>query len=213
MTQDSQNELDRLISKLESKEKKRARLYTGVLATLTLAGLAFILWSTKQSMQLTSQATAVVSLKDSVAIQKVLLDSLKQRAARAAQARDQIDIGVANASRGRFSAALEAYDKAIDLDSTNSGAYALKGYLLLRKGENRLALDYLTRAVAMDPNMPWHRYNLALALWANGRKQEAVHEVSRLVKRNPEFLDIILNDGQFGPFRTSKEFRAVMGLG
>ncbi|MEK6816805.1 MAG: tetratricopeptide repeat protein [Nanoarchaeota archaeon] len=212
MIQDSKNDLDQLVTRLEHKEKKRARLYVGVLVTLTSVGLALVFWSTRQSEKLTSQTDTLVSLKDSVATQNALLDSLNQRAARVEQAREQIDIGVANASRGRFTAALKSYDRAISLDPQNSGAYALKGYLLLRKGENKLALDYLTRAVEMGPDMLWHRYNLALALWANGRNDDAVQEVSIIVKTNPDFREIILKDVQFKVFRASKEFRTITGL-
>jgi tetratricopeptide (TPR) repeat protein len=106
--------------------------------------------------------------------------------------------------------ALADYDQALALDPNSAGALSLKGFLEFRMGDTQSAERLLRRAVEVDPTMPWHHYNLALALWANGKKQDAVAEVEQVLKIDPSFKSIIAQDGQFASFWQDPNFKRVL---
>jgi tetratricopeptide (TPR) repeat protein len=106
--------------------------------------------------------------------------------------------------------ALEDYDKALELDPDNPEALGLGGYLRFRMGDAESAVRMLRRAVDINPTNPWNHYNLALALWANGDKQDALVEVKKVLTLDHNFKSTIANDEQFRPFRTDREFTRLI---
>lgn len=107
--------------------------------------------------------------------------------------------------------ALANYDEALALDPNNPEALGLAGYLRFRMGDTQPAEHLLHRAVEIDPTSAWSRYNLALVLWANGKKDDAVAEVEQVLKIDPSFKSIIAADHQFDRFKSDPKFKRMVG--
>lgn len=205
-------DLNKLFARIEAKEKRFRFQWAIYILLMIVIGLNLIYWNTKKSLKINSQTKVVFSLQDSVKIRNAALDSLKNKLNKIMQAREQIDIGIAYAKRGKFSEAIDAYNTAIMLDPSNPNAYHLLGYVYLRQGNNSKtkALENLKFAAELSPNSVWIRYNLALAYWENGDRSSAISEVKKVLELNPQFREIILNDVQFKKFRVSSEYMAII---
>jgi len=107
--------------------------------------------------------------------------------------------------------ALANYDEALALDPDNPEALGLAGYLRFRMGDTQPAEHLLHRAVEIDPTSAWSRYNLALVLWANGKKDDAVAQVEQVLKIDPSFKSIIAADHQFDGFKRDPKFKRMLG--
>ncbi|MEK6571817.1 MAG: tetratricopeptide repeat protein, partial [Bacteroidota bacterium] len=149
--------------------------------------------------------------QEAVDAQKHSIDSMRINLGRTAEASEQLRIGVIHYHAKNYSAAIAAYDKAIELDPKNPVVFALKGYSQLRNGENENAVETLNRAVGIDPWYIWSHYDLALANWAIGDTAKAIEEVKNVLKLDPGFVAVIRSDGQFKKFKASPEYRALIG--
>lgn len=106
--------------------------------------------------------------------------------------------------------ALSDYDKALALVPDDPQALALDGYLRFRMGDSQSGERMLRRAVEVDPTNPWNHYNLALALWANGKRPDAIAEVEQVLKIDPSFRSIIAEDKQFSSFEADRQFQRLI---
>jgi tetratricopeptide (TPR) repeat protein len=202
--------LENLFSALEVKDKKRKRYYFVVTFLLIAIGLFLAYWTSHQSQEIYSKDYLIKSLHDTVTVKQTKLDTVKLKQINIQKSIEQVNIGSMHASRGRFKEAFIAYNKAIELDSTNSGAYALKGYLLLRSGDKKNALANLEHAVELDSTLNWHHYNLSLAYWDNGLKEEAINQLRIIFSKDSSFRKIVSDDRQFMKFKASNEFNLLM---
>jgi tetratricopeptide (TPR) repeat protein len=204
-------ELEALVQRLEEKEKAQRRnalIYVGLPLIVGLALTVFAFWQA-QNLKLITQT--LESSQQEVVTQKQGLESAKAQLSRVNAANDQIRLGVSQFYSKNYSAAIAAYDKAIELDPTNAVVFDLKGYSLLRTGDSQGAIDVLKQAIAIDRKYLWAHYDLALAYWAVGDTSSAVGEVKQLIALDSTFREVIRTDAQFGKFRTSAEFRSLVG--
>lgn len=135
---------------------------------------------------------------------------LRTQAENARQAATYVASGAFKASHKDWKGALADYDKALSIDPNNPAALSYEGYLRLRMGQAREAEEMLGRAVQLDPGQVWDRYNFALALWANGKHEEALSQVREVLKLDPTFKSTIANDAQFHSFRADPTFRDLI---
>jgi predicted Zn-dependent protease len=77
-------------------------------------------------------------------------------------------------------------------------------------GQAPEAEDMLGRAVQIEPGQAWDRYNFALALWANGKHEEAISQVREVLRLDPAFKSTIANDPQFHSFKVDPAFRDLI---
>ena len=77
-------------------------------------------------------------------------------------------------------------------------------------GDSKEAEDLLRRSIQTAPNEPWHHYNLALALWDNGKHDEAIAQLQQVVTLEPSFKQTIAQDPQFHKFRSDPKFKALI---
>ena len=85
-------------------------------------------------------------------------------------------------ARGDWAAALNAYDRALAIDQTNADV-AMRGALLLHRqlGEPAAAVERYRRVLASNPEHYGARYQIAVALLATGRRDEALVAWARFV--------------------------------
>jgi tetratricopeptide (TPR) repeat protein len=155
-----------------------------------------------------------------VAEQEKLTAQLKKNEETAAQLKTQAEnarlattfvaSGAFKANHGDWNGALADYNKALFYDASNPAALSYGGYLKLRMGQTQEAEQMLGKAVELDPNQAWDRYNYALALWASGKHAEAVSQVQAVLKLDPAFKSTIAGDPQFRKFRTDPTFKELI---
>ena len=84
-----------------------------------------------------------------------------------------VDKGLVFACRGEWSDAIQALDKATNLDPSHSTAWSLKSYCLYMQGRYQEALQSLERFLELVPNEPYELYNKGVVLQELGRTEEA----------------------------------------
>ncbi len=206
---DTTREIRTMIENLEATEGKRFRsmlLLVGIPAILVV-GFAF--WLFWQAQDFKMKSAWVNMARETVIRQQQIIDSMKAKAGQIVAASEIIRLGVIQYHARNYGAAIEAYDRAIELDPTNPVAYDLKGYALLKSGEAEKAVQSLRQAVELDPTYIWSHYDLSLAYWAIGDTGKAVAEVQRVLQLDPSFRETIRNDGQFSALRSSAAFQAL----
>jgi len=77
---------------------------------------------------------------------------------------------------------LETAQKAYQLAPDDSAISDTYGWIMLHKGDKKDALSIIQATVFRAPASPDIRYHLAKALSANGKKDQALKEVSRLLR-------------------------------
>jgi tetratricopeptide (TPR) repeat protein len=213
MTQDI-NTPDNLLVELSKKERARRRnfliwaVFTGVVLALITT---FIVFAQIRRDRL------VEELHRREEILKTLEKKYEAFKIKSEASRNYVLEGVGYAQSGKLSLAIDAYSKAIDIDTSNAEAYGLKGYALLRRGQikNRRsdvqeAVRSLEHSVRLDSANIWTHYNLALAYWEYDDQNKAIQSVKIVLSINPRFKDVIESDSQFSEFRKASEFRALL---
>ncbi|MCX9011336.1 MAG: tetratricopeptide repeat protein [Candidatus Methanoperedens sp.] len=129
-----------------------------------------------------------------------------------------IDIGNAFMDTGRYQEALNAFDKAIEIDPDNSNAWENKGIALNNLGRNQEAFEALVKALELNPDNLNALVHKGYTLDALGRRQEAIavaYEVinksDRLIATDPNDTDAWLHKGSFLSF-LGKNDEAITAL-
>jgi tetratricopeptide (TPR) repeat protein len=204
-------EIEALIARLEQKEKSQRRnalIYVGI---PLLVGLALTVWAFWQGRNLRLLAQESQTTLQGLTAQKQELESAKAQLSRMNAANEQIRLGVSSFYSKDYTAAIAAYDKAIELDPTNAVVFDLKGYSLLKAGDTQKAIDVLKQAATIQPSYVWAHYDLALAYWAGGDTSSAIAEVRKVIAADPALREVIKNDAQFNKFRSSPAFMSIIG--
>lgn len=85
-------------------------------------------------------------------------------------------------------AAIDAIKEAIELDPNNSDWLAAYGELLTYSGEAEEGIEYLERAMRLDPKYPaWYLYGLGHAYFLVNDHDKAIVTFDKAVKRDPGF--------------------------
>jgi len=207
---DTAIEIQRLIDALEAKEKK-GRRNAALYFTLALAfGLTLTFWTAWQARTLKANQEESMSLKKEIDQQKQEAEDARNQLAKTRSAIEYVRFGIDNFQAGDFSAAVDAYDQAIELDPMNPVVFDLKGYSLLREGRVHEAVAALKRSIEIDRNYVWGHYNLALAYWVAGDHTNAIAEVRKVLQLDPTFKNVIRNDVQFNKFSASPEYQNLI---
>ena len=125
-------------------------------------------------------------------------------------ASESISRGATAAWAGELDNAIEHYIDAIRSDPLNAHAFNLLGYSFFKKKQYMEAITYLETAVRIKPNEPWNHYNLALALWANGNKPQAIKEIEATLILDSKFKSFIKGDNQFKEFYGDQRFKKLI---
>jgi hypothetical protein len=95
------------------------------------------------------------------------------------QAGDYFDRGNANLEKGKYTAAIEHYNKAISLNLKNAWIYSYRGYAYYMRGQyDKAILDY-TKAIELKPNYVTNFYYRGNAYAAIGNVEKAVPDFEK----------------------------------
>jgi tetratricopeptide (TPR) repeat protein len=92
--------------------------------------------------------------------------------------------GVIEHQRGADQEAKTYFEKLLELDPNNAENYANLSTALSGLNEHEAALEYIEKAVAMDPKQPMFKNNLALMYRLLGRTDEAIKIMLGLLRDN-----------------------------
>jgi tetratricopeptide (TPR) repeat protein len=109
--------------------------------------------------------------------------------------------------RRRYNQAINKYQEAIHLYPRSDVAFGLMGYCYLKQGKGPEAMEALRKSLDLNPGNYLSRYNLVLALWANGLKEDSMEELKYLLKMQPEYGASMKKDGQFNEIIQSGEYQ------
>jgi len=89
--------------------------------------------------------------------------------------------------------AIEAYEKAIQLNPNAAGALVNLGTIEYRRGKYRSAEDYYLRAASVDPKYPLAQFNLGNLYDEIGNAPGAEEHYDRALELNPNYADAHFN--------------------
>lgn len=115
--------------------------------------------------------------------------------------------GMANERTGNYAAAIESYDRGLEVEPENVELLNAKGFTLFQQGESAQAVAILEKAVALDPAHWKAHNNLALASVDLGELELAEAHFRESLAIEPQAA--IYNDLGFVLERQGLEFEAV----
>lgn len=107
-----------------------------------------------------------------------------------------VSIGQTYGALGKPDSAQQAYERALDLDSTHAEAHARLGQLHEEEGNLETALEHSRRALELKPEDVNYRYVVGTQLFSLGRTEEAIKHLKRVVKERPWHRGAHYNLGQ-----------------
>ena len=225
--------MSELSHEIESKFRttsKRSAIISLIGAAVTIVGLLFAGYGAiSESRKAETEARLAMERAQQLAEQakraeaeRLAAERLREQLLRQEKAESLIWEGAELASRGLITEAIEKYNSAIELNPKNATVFQLKGYALLRRAQIKSdshasdlkdAIQSLEKSTFIDPQNTWGYYNLALAYWEDGRRDEAIDSLRHLLSLDSRFKSVISNDVQFNKFRSSKDFLSLMKNG
>ena len=86
---------------------------------------------------------------------------------------------------GKYQEAIEAFDRVVDMDPSNTAAWNNKGYALINLGRYEDGLQACEKALEIDPNNVYAWNNKAWALNNLGRYEEALQSSEKALEIDP----------------------------
>jgi tetratricopeptide (TPR) repeat protein len=195
------------ISALVTASAKRSRTRAVILSILGVAaallGVIAIVYITEAGKQVQQVSSANSSLTRTANADKTALKSQQK-------IQELLADGSEQSRTGQYDSATTSYDSALALDPKNVIALNGKGYLLFKQHNYPGAVTLLQQAVAKDPGYPWARYNLALALSANGDTDGAVAQLTTLLQQSPRFKATVKGDVQFRDLKKRPQVQQLL---
>jgi len=94
---------------------------------------------------------------------------------------------------GNFDQAEEQYRLVLETQPDNASVLHLLGIIAHQKGDNRLAVDLISKAIAGEPQAAQFHNNLAVALKALGKFKEALNACEKALSLKPDYADAYYN--------------------
>src|SRR6185503_5328159 len=116
--------------------------------------------------------------------------------ARAQQAKQFVDEGLAAFDRGDTTAARDAFEKALNLKKDEVTAHTYLGIIADRAGDLKEAERHFAAAVKLDPNRASVRNNYGAILMRTGRSNLAAVEFEKSLKLDPDQPNALVNLAQ-----------------
>ncbi|WP_268544000.1 tetratricopeptide repeat protein [Candidatus Nitrosotenuis cloacae] len=113
-------------------------------------------------------------------------------------------------NEGRYNEAIGCYEKALQIDPTDSVVLSNMGgaYVELKKYD--VALSFLEKSIGIDPDFsaPW--YNKAACLSMLGENEEALNCLEKAVTLDPKKTSLAKTDPDFSYIRQFPRFSAII---
>ncbi len=108
---------------------------------------------------------------------------------------DQLEQAVASHQQGRFPDAEALYRSILARAPLHFAALHLLGIVHYQTGRHADAVDWIERAIKVNPNVAFAYYNRGLALQALNRPADALTSYDRVLRLMPDYADAYVNRG------------------
>jgi tetratricopeptide (TPR) repeat protein len=106
-----------------------------------------------------------------------------------------LDLAIQHHQAGRLREADTIYRKILEADPNNPHALHLTGLLASQVGQTDVAVEYIGRAIALNPTAAHYYSNLGAAHATAGRAQQALEAFDRAILLQPDLADAHENKG------------------
>lgn len=196
-------------------EEARLRRLTVWLTLLPIAAgaciIAISVWAVRSTRAELSRAQdGLIILSSEFEKKQTELQATRTSLSDAREAAEDIRHGINHYQRGEYSAAINDYRTAIQIDPGNYVVYDWLGYAYYRNKQYAEAESSLRKSVQLNSSYARGFYNLSLVLWARGEHNKAVDTIAHAIKLDPGLRQAVLDDGQFAPFGHSQSFQRLI---
>ena len=108
---------------------------------------------------------------------------------------DWVEKGNELAEAGKYEEAIECYDKTIEKNPDDAGAYNNKGIALDDLGKKEEAIECYNKAIEINPDYAGAYNNKGIALSDLGKKEEAIECYNKAIEINPDYAGAYNNKG------------------
>ena len=106
-----------------------------------------------------------------------------------------LDLAVQHHNSGRLPQAETIYNQILQKDPKQPIALQLLGVIAHQKGDNDIAVDRITKAIAIKPDYAEAHSNLGISLQHIGKPEEAVASYRKALSLKPDYADAHSNLG------------------
>ncbi len=106
--------------------------------------------------------------------------------------------------------ALQLIEERLELKPDDARALILGAGALASLGEQTKALDFVGRALAVDPDDPGILYNIACSYGCLGKPDDAIEALERAVDKGYAHKEWMENDPDLESIRTSPRYQALL---
>jgi cytochrome c-type biogenesis protein CcmH/NrfG len=99
-----------------------------------------------------------------------------------------VQLGNSFYDMGRFDSAIEWYQRALELDSSDIDVLTDLGTAYLYTGDRKSALEQFQRSLEIDGNHPQTLQNIGVAYFSAGEYKEAVKAWEKLIQVHPDYV-------------------------
>jgi tetratricopeptide (TPR) repeat protein len=103
--------------------------------------------------------------------------------------RQTLDLAVQHQNAGRLPEAKSIYQQILQADPNQPHALHLLGVIAIQAGKNDIAVDLITKALAINPDFAVAHYNLGNALNELGKFDEAVASFQKALAIKPDYVE------------------------
>ena len=115
--------------------------------------------------------------------------------AKLARYQECLRYGLALYNKGKYDDAINAFDKAIELNPQLADAWNNKGIALKAQNKYDEAIVASDKAIELNPRLAKTWYNKGLALGNQGKYDEAIQVYNRAIEIDPKDADVCYNKG------------------
>lgn len=108
---------------------------------------------------------------------------------------EALDFAIQHHTEGRLLDAKSVYEKILRVDPKQPIALHLLGVVAHQLGENKVAVDLISKAIEIVPDFAAAYSNFGLALQELGRPEEAIERYQKAVAIDPDFVEAHYNLG------------------
>lgn len=127
-----------------------------------------------------------------------------------ASGENYFNLGVSYNNGGDFHRALEAYEKAVELEPEEALFWSYYGSVLKKIGRLSEAKVNLTRAIELDSNCDDAHYNLAAVYAMQGKIEECVRHLKKAIQIDPFWKTYAPKRPYFEKVRNDPNFLAIL---
>jgi tetratricopeptide (TPR) repeat protein len=91
---------------------------------------------------------------------------------------------------GNYQLAASLFKQCTEIAPKEATSYYELAHILEQSKENKLALEYVEKAVKLDPDNYWYRVLYAHSLQRTGNSDEAIKQYEKLIEANPGNIDL-----------------------